>query len=532
MQTLRAILRWYLGLVALFNGVLSVGMAWAMLNPKYIDQIDVRDTLVAISLPLIFAIVFGVTWWSIRKGWRSSRALGIVSSVILLVVGLYAVFSNTLRHDLSNWLAQVLFGSPAVAGLAGIVAFSRRRPQPTEAVTPKTLAPIAGDGTSRLLEKIFPTLVALLFMVFFHFWLLWCAQNSVPGYHNSFLWNLASVLLLVYMAVFLHETGHALAAIYIGMKVRDFVMYPICWGHEDGRPRFRLNLKADRAGQAWVGAAQATPELPLGRLAIFTMGGVAMNLATGILAFIVAKLAGPSSPLQAGGLLALYGGVSCVIGMGALVPRRYRARQGVRGMYSDGAQLYQLLSGGPWGDYHRAVLQSSSSLVTALRPRDFDVTLIERAAAAIAIGREGLQLQLMRHYYDLDRGEIDEAAKALQEASTIYDKSASDICPEPHTDLIFGAAMVLHDAVAAREWWERMEAKKPTRFNVDYWRAKSALAWIEGDLNGANEAWKKSNLEAQKLPHAGAYDFDRYLCALLRNAIDASVPQAAELAIA
>ena len=43
------------------------------------------------------------------------------------------------------------------------------------------------------------------------------------------------------------------------------------------------------------------------------------------------------------------------------------------GHYSDGAQIYQLLSRGPWGDYHHALAIVGSSTVTPLRPRDFDI---------------------------------------------------------------------------------------------------------------------------------------------------------------
>ena len=73
----------------------------------------------------------------------------------------------------------------------------------------------------------------------------------------------------------------------------------------------------------------------------------------------------------------------------------------------------------------------------------------------------------------------------------------------------------------------RMESKKPKRFNVDYWRADAALHWIEGDLKTANEALAKSEALAQKLPQAGAYEFDRYCCFLLRKALDETIAQQA-----
>jgi hypothetical protein len=136
-----------------------------------------------------------------------------------------------------------------------------------------------------------------------------------------------------------------------------------------------------------------------------------------------------------------------------------------------------------------------------------------------------LLLRLCAYNYFLDLERIPEAGEALREAESIYRQSASDIPAELHTVFVFGSAYVRRDAGAAREWWTRMEGKKPTRFNADYWRASSALHWIEGDLKEANEAWEKSNTLVQQLPRAGAYEFDRYCCSLLRQALD-EVPAA------
>lgn len=54
-----------------------------------------------------------------------------------------------------------------------------------------------------------------------------------------------------------------------------------------------------------------------------------------------------------------------------------------------------------------------------------------------------------------------------------------------------------------------MQARKPTRFNVDYWRAESALNWIEGSLDETRISWEKSHAMVEQLPQAGAYDFSR-----------------------
>jgi hypothetical protein len=122
---------------------------------------------------------------------------------------------------------------------------------------------------------------------------------------------------------------------------------------------------------------------------------------------------------------------------------------------------------------------------------------------------------------------ISQACDAVAEAERIYNESPWDTSAELCMAFVYRTAFLRHDATAARRWWDRMEAKKPTHFGVDYWLAKSALSWIEGHAGEAREAWEKGNLMAQKLPAAGDYEFDRYRCSLLRDCIEKMEPSLA-----
>src|SRR5713101_8225806 len=113
-----------------------------------------------------------------------------------------------------------------------------------------------------------------------------------------------------------------------------------------------------------------------------------------------------NSPVQAGGFLALFGAWSLVMCVINLVPFRTKDN------YSEGAQIYQLLSNGPWADLHRAFSVAGSSLVTPLRPRNYDIQAIVRAGRAITQGRQGLLLRLLAYNDFLDLGRIPEAAEA------------------------------------------------------------------------------------------------------------------------
>jgi hypothetical protein len=188
--------------------------------------------------------------------------------------------------------------------------------------------------------------------------------------------------------------------------------------------------------------------------------------------------------------------------------------------YSDGARIYQLLRGGPLADYYRVLYLVGSTSVTPLRPRDYDIETIKRAERSFTKGHQALVLRLFASSYYLDHGMIPEASDEVAEAESIYHDSAVDLPAELCMDLVYRTAFLRRDAASARQWWERMEAKKPAYLGVDYWLAQSALSWIEGRREEARAAWNKGNVLAQQLPAAGDYEFDRHRSALLHDCIE------------
>jgi hypothetical protein len=322
-------------------------------------------------------------------------------------------------------------------------------------------------------------------------------------------WHRIIVAALVLLAItVVHELGHAATGLALGMRLRAFIAGPFQWRIREGRWDFQFKPTGILLPEGAAGVVPTTADFSRAHSLIVSAAGVFANLATGLIALWAASAA------RAWGFLALFGAWSVTQGAMNLLPLR------VAGSYSDGAMMYQLLSGGPWGDFHRSLAVVGSSLVTPMRPRDFDIATLQRAAKGIAQGPQGLLLRLCAYTCFFDQDRIPEAGEMLREAALVYPQCAAEIPAELHTDLVFGSAYVLCDAKAAREWWTRMEAKNPTRFNADYWRAASALHWIEGDLKAADEAWEKSNAEAQQLPKAGAYEFERYCCNKLRVALD------------
>jgi peptidase M50-like protein len=501
-------LRKYLGWVFAFTSLVCLQIVISsILHTTHRQSTDLalRGLLVETAFLTALAVVFGVAWWTVWKGKPSARGWGIAASLTNILVSLPWVFiSRDAWRDL--WVILAI-------GVAGLVVFWRRYEQPNFTARPQEHQPIPGDGTTDLVNKMAGVLIFVVSYGVYSWWLRWLRAKHFPAGYSFWDRSLMFVL-IVFVIATLHELGHTATGLALGMKLRAFLVGPFQWRIRDGKWSFQFNPAAILSGGGATGVVPPSAAFPRWRTLCMVAAGPLVTLLTGSFALWIALAAKGNAAAQASVPLSLLGAWSLVLCAVNLVPLR------IQGNYTDVAQIYQLLSDGPWGDFHRVAAVAGSSLVTPLRPRNFDIQAILRAAHSITQRMQGLILRLYSYTYFLDTGRISEAGEALREAESIHHQSASDMPTELHTEFVFGSAYVRRDAAAAREWWTRMEAKKPTRFKEDYWRAAGALHWIEGDLKAANEAWEKANALAQQLPKAGAYEFDRYCCSLLHQALD------------
>jgi Peptidase family M50 len=516
MRALRLFLCWIFAFIAVICGIIDAGSLWPVLHPTHPQSVSLAlEGFIVPAIFSIFVIVYGMAWWTVLREKPSARSWGFGASLLHTLVSLFPILIEArIVHVHRSHIPlrdQILF---LAVGILGLVVFSYRYQRPDQSAKAHQTIAIPGDGTSKFINKTMWLWGLVLSFVLFSLQTRWDRARGIPIHRSGLHVSLITVVFTAFLLTLLHELGHTTVGLALGMKLRAFVVGPLQFRIQSGRWTFRFEPKAILLGGGATGVVPASASFARWRFLWMTVAGPLANLLTGLLALEIAFRADANSRVQAGGLLELFGVFSLATCALNLIPFRTRAN------YSDGARIYQLLSAGPWGDFHQVAALVGSSLVTELRPKDYGLRAIERAASGIAMGDQGLLLRLYAHEYYLDWGQLNEAGRTLKEAEKIYCESASGISAELHTSFIFGSAYVLRDAAAARQWWERMEAKKPTRFNVDYWRAKSALFWIDGDIKGANEAWEKSQAEAEKLPHAGAYEFDRYLCEMLRKAID------------
>ena len=460
-------------------------------------------------VPTVFSVMaatYGIACWTIWKGKRSARGWGIAASLTYILLPLSMFFF--VRHFISRHFPVML-----AIGVAGLIAFGKAYDSPNLIANSHKNQKSPGDGTSELLNKSAPVLGFALAFGMLIFVGRWIRNKGIPETHGFWYGNMW-FLLIILMITTLHELGHTVTGLSLGMKLRAFAAGPFQWHIRGGKWRFQFSFAGILSGGGATGVVPARANFPRSHYLVMTAAGPLVTLLTAIGALWITSSAEANLSVEAVGHLTLFGAFSLAVCVFNLLPFKTGDN------YSDGASIYQLLSRGPWRDFQLVTGVIGSSLVTPLRPKDYDIEAIEGLAQGITEGKQGLLMRLFAYLYFLDHGKTLEAGRALTEAEAIYHRSASDIPAELHTEFVFGNAYVRRDAASARSWWTTMEAKKPTRFNEDYWRAYSALQWIEGHLKEANEAWHKCNLLAQQLPAAGAYEFDRHCCSLLRKAID------------
>jgi hypothetical protein len=500
MLQIAKLVRFWFGFHALLLVLTFPWMVFRVIRFREIDPANMdRFLLGSITLlPLMLggAALSATAWWTLRKARPSAQFWAIIASLISLP----------------------LLGVGTAFGIAGLVVFSRKNM--VAAVALRAEPPrLPGDGTSRAGDVVLLVAAGVVLLLSQIWWSRWSEGEGLPrigGGLNGWL----QFLLALHASVVFHELGHVLAGWASRMKLRGLVLGPFHWAFRSGKWEFRFKA----AGLLGAGQAALVPmDLKdlAGRNVFTTLGGPVASLLSGcigVLGAFAAKGSFWESWWYCFAMLATFGFLGFVAN---LMPGR------PDGLYSDGARIYQFLSRGGWADVHMAFAMVTSSLVTPLRYRDMDATLIRRAARFLQHGREAFLLRLYLCLYHLDCGRVPEALEAFADAEALYPELAatfnSELCPE----CAFICALYRHDLPGAQLWWQRFEAGKSKRQGVDYWKGRTAILWLEGNVAEARQAWEKGNVIADNMPAAGAYDIDRWCFVQLREAMNAPIPASA-----
>ncbi len=535
MRAVKSILRWFLALQAavllLISAAGVLGGLKAHSRAVTAHAAPVHAHFVAvITFTLIAAgfalgVIYAMAWWTTRKPSVSVSIWGIAASALNVAQGSFLVWVSHLASG-----SRIRF-SPAdglwfiVFGLAGLFVFSRRESLPDSVVGARKATPVAGDRTSLGTRHAVTALSVLAQIAMLFFWTRWSLTQHLPSYRG--LGWIVLVTIASILTTLVHECGHAVLAWCFEMGLLSFRAGPFHAVKREGKWKFKFNLAGLITPGGSVGAVPTHPAQPRWEEIVMIVAGPCANLLVGTAAVWAVVHDRWASYPQTWELAAYTGAFCLIAAVLNLIP--FLSEDGG---YSDGARILQIVTRSPLDDFHRALASVASTGITSRRYRDLDIAQIERAAMLFPHDVRGLHLLLCACQYYEDCGQLPEASAALAAAQTIYDENVIDLPGPLHTVFVIGSVWLNRDAAAARVWWDRMEAKKDNRKNVDFWLAKAALLWIEGDQADAEDAWQEANLDAQRLPQFGAYEFDRFRCASLREMLNETpVPVSAEVPV-
>jgi tetratricopeptide (TPR) repeat protein len=511
MRALRATVSWLFAISAFSCLGIAVRFSHEALGPS--DGLHADAILLQLLIGVVFAVlglVFAMACWAGIREKPSARRWGIAASVIIILA---ALFPLALYLCFDNDLAGLLPGLSMMAvvmgvGVAGLIAFARPAARGAELGHLSQAAPVPGDGTIGVVNKAAGFLAVGLSYIAFSWWLRWLWGRELWQGRNLCFDNVALFAVLAIL-ILVHELGHAVAGLLLGMKLRMFALGPLEWSRSKGKWKFELTLKKMALRDGAVGLLPAAPRTPRWHGALVAAAGPAANLISGAAALCVAITSNSASPLESHGFLALFGAMSLAMGISSLVP--FRMGQ----YYSDGARCRQHLSNSPFSDFRRVLLSVAAVAETSMRPRDYDMEAIERAQRAFPAGMEGHYLKLYAFDCYFDQGKTAEAAKALTEAEAIYDAGA--LKAETEVSFVMGYAGLAGDPVAARRWWQRLEARSTDRSDAGYWLAKCAMASAEGREEDASEALRQADAVIAAMQPTGSQAYDAAWSARLRE---------------
>jgi hypothetical protein len=304
---------------------------------------------------------------------------------------------------------------------------------------------------------------------------------------------LPATLAAAFLAILVHEAGHALAGVRAGMRFVFLTAGPL-WlerdpghqedpghgrgpGHQEGPGHGRgprgLRLRPNRIAFAWGGLTLCVPtdgrvdERAFGR---YFLGGPLASLALAVLAGAAAvasaALVGPSWAGAAALLLAVMS--AAILVATACIPSAG----------SDGTRWRRLRRGEPDARGEAALLVLSGLSMAGTRARDWPAGLVEE------LGRitrpavlPGVELILAER--ELDEGRPAEAAERLERLVEGWEELSALMRGPAALELAAARLLAGRDAEAVREWYERAEGPL-VELHRRRW-LEAGLAAAEGD---------------------------------------------------
>ena len=309
------------------------------------------------------------------------------------------------------------------------------------------------------------------------------------GASSSFVALIAFMVVAGFLALAVHELGHAIGGRLRGMRLGMLIVGPVHIQREpDGRLSWRLNRKLSLAGGVVSSVPGSTRGLRWAMLS-FAAGGPVTSIVVGVLVFVSYVLAdlggtvaaqGPLQDALAAGVFFL-GLVSVGIGFVTLLP----INQGA--FVNDGKRILKLLRPGAYADAYAAVMALGAYALAQVPPGDRNPDLVTQAASLGDGSHEDLAGRLAAHSDALHRGDVEAAEEHIRYLLDLRDAAYPPYRPVIDLAAAYFEAAYAGDAASARRRLEGAGKSALLAFDpTARTRAEGALLLAEGDAEGAS----------------------------------------------
>jgi hypothetical protein len=321
-------------------------------------------------------------------------------------------------------------------------------------------------------------------------------------------------MLLVVVAIAIHELGHAIAAVTVRWRVLQVAVGPLIW--EKQGDRFKLRLENWR--YSGLGQVVSTPtdlRRYLLRASIVYSGGIVANLLTALacLAVLLALPTG-SAPLMHRDEKTLFQFffkaddwitalaqaaliMNLAFALNSLIPFQ------IRKFSSDGMHLLRLLLARPLGTVPTVLVRPGlgGSLFHGSRPGEWDGEIIQRLIETAKAPPQKADAQLCAYYRALDRGQVEEAGALLDQALSSVDELKGSIRSAILLEAAYFEGFYRRHAAVARKWLHQATIRELEEHT--FLRAAAAVLLAEGLFAPAAASAEAALTRAKKASDRG-----------------------------
>ncbi|HET7219152.1 MAG TPA: hypothetical protein VFJ02_13940 [Vicinamibacterales bacterium] len=291
------------------------------------------------------------------------------------------------------------------------------------------------------------------------------------------------LLAALFLAIAVHELGHALVGAVVGFRVHSIRIARL-----QIEPPFRLSLyRGSRSGaRGWVALSPGRTDRLAMRTAVMAAAGPAANLLSWALAAAL--------PIATGGFLSVFAFISLGLGLVNLLPIRSGPA------VSDGRRLLMILANRARGERWLALMKLTADLVDGVAPEFFSPEYIAIATAVTDKTSDTVNAHALAYAAAFQQRKDEEAARLLEVTLEYSAYAPPALRHALVTDAVLFQARRRRRVDLAEAW--RSELPAGTEIPWLGMLADAALLDARGDRGGALRTLDAVEARIMKAPSA------------------------------